>query len=158
MLSKTTLPKLARIPRALWSQARSFSQLRMLADMALWNVLIRSLKPFLSVKHLITLAAPYNKHMNVGLQDVLRNADWFNYFKLSGNDGDCLIKALILHRYLSMAGANSNLLIGFRGNVGHAWVEISGKAIRESTDTQIKYTPTMVVKTGSRNLIPVTQN
>ena len=123
------LIKLLKVPKAIWKNVRSFNQLILLIEMLLWSLLIKFLKPILSLKKLFNLVIPRKTRKNESAETVLLYMKWFDYFHIFQSDGDCLIQAMILYRYLFITGEKPKMLIGFKGKKGHAWVEISGNTI-----------------------------
>lgn len=127
-------------------------QFWLLTRMSMWVIFIRVLKPLVPVKRLVAIAAPRMSKKTYAGNDVLRNMQWFSYFNLTGKDGDCLIKALTLFRFLSFTERKPTMIIGFQYKKGHAWVEVQGELVREAEDTPLIYKPILVLNSGSRSL------
>jgi hypothetical protein len=86
------------------------------------------------------------------LRCVVRLRNW-----LGADRGDCLQGSLALYRVLSRAGANPRLVVGFRRESsavsGHAWVEIDGVCVLESSPSLRGFVPAFAFGQEGR-LIP----
>lgn len=155
MRLKIILSKLGKIPGALLKHARTPGQFLLLLNMLFWTILVRTFKPLLSVRRLFNLAAPKRIQHRSYSDDVLRYLTWFDFLHLFGKDKGCLIRTLVLYRYLSYSGVEPKVLIGFDGKSGHAWVELNGEALLETQNSIQRFTPTLFVGAGSAKLTPL---
>lgn len=149
---------LTKIPISFWRYARSMSQFLLLVRMTLWLLILRLLRPIFSLKRLIDLITPKQSKEADQPQDVMKYLGWFNYLNLYGNSGGCLTRALLSYRFLTSAGVEPKLFIGFDGREGHAWIEHSGKIVQESQQTINQFTPVLVLHPGNRTLKPLLES
>jgi hypothetical protein len=75
-------------------------------------------------------------------------------------DRDCLQRSLLLYRLLSAAGADPELVVGFREQdgkiIGHAWVLVDDMSIVEPESDLVRFSP--VLRFGARGaLLPQLQ-
>jgi hypothetical protein len=75
-------------------------------------------------------------------------------------DRDCLQRSLLLYRLLSAAGADPELVVGFREQdgkiIGHAWVLVDDMSIVEPESDLVRFSP--VLRFGARGaLLPLLQ-
>ena len=75
-------------------------------------------------------------------------------------DRDCLQRGLLLYRLLSAAGADPELVVGFREQdgkiIGHAWVLVDDMSIVEPESDLVRFSP--VLRFGARGaLLPLLQ-
>ena len=57
------------------------------------------------------------------------------------SEAPCLERSIALHRQLGAAGAAPELLLGIDGtHHGHAWVNVEGMPLLESTPPELRYT------------------
>ena len=121
-----------------------------------WGVGLRLVHHWIPLKSLVRLSVPDHPIQGIAPDYVLRYIAWLDSNGLFGIDGYCLVRALVLYRFLSLAGMAPTLLIGFRGSEGHAWVEVEGNAVFEEDPTINDYQPTLILMPGSRTLIQAT--
>lgn len=73
---------------------------------------------------------------------------------LGGRDDDCVPRSLLLYRELSRLGADPRLCVGFKpaegGVVGHAWVEVAGRAVGEADPVPAGFNKQLVFGEGGR--------
>jgi hypothetical protein len=84
--------------------------------------------------------------------DAIAGLRWLARSGLLSPDGLCLPRALVCGRYLTLAGLEPTLLVGFAGARGHAWVELGGRAFLESKSELRAYRPALKVPPGGRGL------
>ena len=111
------------------------------------------LRPLLSVQRLVWLTVPVNSKYDVQTEIVLRYLQWLDATGVLVRTHKCLIRALVCHRSLTIAGVKSTLLIGFDGEIGHSWVEVDGEAIFETQWALDRYRPILAAHPGSRTLV-----
>jgi len=75
-------------------------------------------------------------------------------------DRDCLQRSLLLYRLLSAAGADPELVVGFREQdgkiIGHAWVLVDDMSLVEPESDLVRFSP--VLRFGARGaLLPLLQ-
>lgn len=139
--------------RVFRQHVRTTGQFWLLVRMLVWSVGLLVLRPFVPVQRLVWLAIPTRTKGNVQADNVLRYLQWLDGIGVLARSGGCLVRALVCHRYLTFAGMNPALLIGFDGKKGHSWVEIAGEAIHESEGALRRYRPTLVAPPGHRKLV-----
>jgi hypothetical protein len=70
-------------------------------------------------------------------------------------DHDCLQRSLLLYRLLSAAGADPELVVGFRAQdgkiIGHAWVLVDDVSIVEPQSDLVRFSP--VLRFGARGAL-----
>ena len=70
-------------------------------------------------------------------------------------DRDCLQRSLLLYRLLSAAGADPELVVGFREQdgkiIGHAWVLVDDMSIVEPESDLVRFSP--VLRFGARGAL-----
>jgi hypothetical protein len=70
-------------------------------------------------------------------------------------DRDCLQRSLLLYRSLSAAGADPELVVGFRDEdgkiIGHAWVLVDKVSIVEPESDPVRFSP--VLRFGARGAL-----
>jgi hypothetical protein len=70
-------------------------------------------------------------------------------------DRDCLQRSLLLYRLLSAAGADPELVVGFRKQdgkiIGHAWVLVDGASIVGPQSDLVRFSP--VFRFGARGAL-----
>jgi hypothetical protein len=70
-------------------------------------------------------------------------------------DRDCLQRSLLLYRLLSAAGADPELVVGFREQdgklIGHAWVLVDGTSLVEPESDLTRFSP--LLRFGARGAV-----
>ncbi|MCJ7659594.1 MAG: lasso peptide biosynthesis B2 protein [Anaerolineales bacterium] len=84
---------------------------------------------------------------------VLRYLQWLDATGVLARTHNGLVRALVCHRFLTLAGVKSTLLIGFDGEIGHSWVEVDGEAIFETQWAMDRYRPILAAHPGCRTLV-----
>lgn len=143
----------ARAIRAFRQHVRTARQFWLLYQMLAWSVCLRVLRPLLSVQRLVWLAVPVNSKDHVQTDNVLRYLQWLDAAGVLARTHKCLVRALVCHRFLTLAGVKSTLLIGFSGKQGHSWVEVDGEAIFETQWALDRYRPLLATYPGCRKLV-----
>ena len=96
-----------------------------------WSGLV-CLRPFAPLKWMLRLVTPGEINHTLQAADVEQCILWLDSTGVWRRQGACLPRALVCRRFLSLAGLEPTLLVGFNGEVGHAWVEVEGAAFQES--------------------------
>ncbi len=96
---------------------------------------------------------PTRTRGDVQADDVLRYLQWLDAAGVLARTHKCLVRALVCHRFLTLAGVKSTLLIGFDGKQGHSWVEVDGEAILETQWALNHYHPLLAIHPGCRKLV-----
>ena len=143
----------ARAKRAFRQHVRTARQFWLLVQMLAWSVCLRTLRPFVSLQRLVRVAVPTRTRGDVQADDVLRYLQWLDAIGILARTHKCLVRALVCHRSLTIAGVKSTLLIGFDGEIGHSWVEVDGEAIFETQWALDRYRPILAAHPGSRTLV-----
>ena len=94
------------------------------------------------------------RDLNISYDEITRYLYWIQKLKLIKSRGDCLALSLLYYRFLSMAGEEPTLFIGFKNEEGHAWVEILGEVVSESPGASRNITPTLVLHAGKSEFSP----
>jgi hypothetical protein len=128
------------ILRALQLTTRDPARAWLLARMAVWVVVLSVLARLLPLSRSLQIVSTHVRQkttdadpvqLSTGI-DALLEANLF-VFKPS-----CWKRAIILHRYLALAGVATTIRFGVKKDgdrelKGHAWVELGGKPILESS-------------------------
>jgi hypothetical protein len=147
--------------RSLRSNLRTPGDAWLFVRMAGWRLVLPALKFAMPLRRLVRLMARPSgggardldrERRAAGLADLLYGP---SAVRLLNN---CLERSLIVYRYLSAAGADPELMIGFdpRGDdlEGHVWVMVDGAPVRESLEDLARYVPTLAYgRDGAR--VPV---
>jgi hypothetical protein len=112
------------------------------AELVFWRVVLPVLRRTVKLERLVRAIATSNhRPREPGLERFAIRAAarlW------RSADGPCLERSLALYRVLGRAGAGPMLVCGMAqgagGLVGHAWVEIDGLPIVDSTSSAEQYT------------------
>ena len=130
------------ILRALQLTTRDPARAWLLARMAGWILVLSVLARLLPLSRALQIVSTEVRRKPAKVEidpaqlstaiDALLEADFF-VFKPS-----CWKRATVLHRYLALAGAATTIRFGVRKDVdselkGHAWLELDGKPILESS-------------------------
>ena len=128
------------ILRALKLTKRDPARAWLLARMAGWVVVLSGLARLLPLSRALRIVSPEVRRKSLDIDpvqlsraiDALLEADFF-VFKPS-----CWKRATVLHRYLARAGVATTIRFGVRKDgdselKGHAWLELSGEPILESS-------------------------
>jgi hypothetical protein len=145
--------ELARAIRAFRQHVRTARQFWLLIQMLAWSVCLRLLRPLLSVQRLVWLAVPAHSKDDVQPDNVLRYLQWLDAIGVLAKTHKCLVRALVGHRFLTIAGVKSTLLIGFDGEMGHSWVEVDGEAVFETHWAMDRYRAVLATHPGCRKLV-----
>lgn len=113
-----------------------------IARLTLWRLALPALRRALNTERLVQmLAGPREQSRDPGREAlVVAGAGrlWRNSY------GTCLERSLAVYRELGRLGASPHLVLAAthngRGIVGHAWVEVDGRAVLEATDPRTRYT------------------
>jgi hypothetical protein len=152
MSSKSLPAKLTRGWQALRTNAGTPPRFWLLLRMVLWAIVLRLLRPFVSLQRLVHFAAPGAPGREIEPADAVSCLHLLDYSGLLPKTGLCLPRALVCYRYLALAGLEPTLLIGFDGHLGHAWVELSGQPFLESPATLRPYRPALTLPPAHRTL------
>ncbi len=141
--------ELAR-PADSWLAARVFA----------WVVFVRVAKYVMPLRTLVKLVSPAPQP---GARDadlerrIALFSDWASRVVRPATPGNCLERSLVAYRYLVDAHAAPRLVIGFRrgehGVLGHAWVLVDGRPLRDSPAAVAEYHVAMSFEAGGRVLI-----
>lgn len=140
----------SRAVSAFRERVRTPTQFWLLTRMTLWGILLRLLRPILPLKWQVWLAVPTRREPDLAFEDIARYIGWLDYVGLLGRHGNCLPRALVCHHFLTLAGEEPVLFIGFTGEEGHAWIEDNGKPILEAAATINEYEKSLNLLPGSR--------
>ncbi|MBN2045302.1 MAG: lasso peptide biosynthesis B2 protein [Anaerolineales bacterium] len=110
---------------------------------------------FLSVKTILPGALRSKKRIAIPTEHLLRYLYWLKKLKVIPQRGDCLAQSLLYYRFLTIAGEKPSLVIGFKGQEGHAWVELQGEVISETPQASTGFTPTLALLPGAREFSPL---
>ncbi|MGQ0762027.1 MAG: lasso peptide biosynthesis B2 protein [Acidobacteriota bacterium] len=137
----STYPRiLPMILRVLQLTTRDPARACLLARMAAWVVVLSALARLLPLSRALQIVSTKVRRKSTGVDpvqlsaaiDALLEAN-FLFFKPS-----CWKRATVLHRYLALAGVATTIRFGVRKDgdrelKGHAWLELDGKPILESS-------------------------
>lgn len=129
------------------------TKMRGFFSMVVWNFLIRFLLLIFPVQKLLRWITPPISIKGISSQDTLHYFYWLKKLKLIFRRGDCLPAALLLFRFLHIAGGDPRLIIGFKQNIGHSWVELSGVVVSEPAYISSNFIPVLVYQAGSSEFI-----
>ena len=128
------------ILRALQLTTRDPARACLLARMAVWVVILSVVARLLPLSRALQIVSTEVRRKSTGIDpvqlstaiDALLEANVF-VFKPS-----CWKRATVLHRYLALAGVPTTIRFGVRKDgdrelKGHAWLELDGKPILESS-------------------------
>lgn len=129
--------------------------------MAVWTLLLPLLKYLVPLPFLvqITWARARDRERSPDrLQRVVALASWVCRICMFGEDVNCLVRSLVLYRFLSEANEHPHLLIGMRktreGYLGHAWVTVEGKPVGDPLAIQSEFLPVVAFGDDGRRYIP----
>ena len=145
----------SRAIRALRLHVRTFRQFWLLCQMLAWSICLRMIRPLLSVQRLVWLAIPAYSKDYVHSVNVLTYMQWLDSIGILVRTHNCLVRALVCHRFLTLSGMKSSVLIGFDGRKGHSWVEVNGEAVLEKQGILDRYRPLLTIYPGSRKLVKI---
>jgi hypothetical protein len=127
--------------------------------MAGWAAALSVLKHFVPVSSLAKLMwkdAREKKCEPTREALIVSLAGWLSNGTNVTNRGACLQRSLLAYRYLSALGADPHLVVAFakcNGTVvGHAWVEVDGRAVGEPADPTLVFKPTAVFGVRAQRL------
>ena len=114
----------------------------LVARMTLWRVTLPVLRRALNTERLVRLlAAPHSYPRDPG-QETLVLAIAGRLWRRS--QGTCLERSLAAYRALGRIGASPRFVLAATHDhgsiVGHAWVEVDGRAVLEATDPRARFT------------------
>ena len=131
------------------SRLRTPRDVLLLARMIGWALVVPALKRLLPLPRLVRLAArpgaaPPAQH---DVDRVAAFARWIYRRRLLTRDANCLERSLVSYRFLTEAGADPRLVVGFAkadgGVVGHAWVVVGEEPVNDSWTAVSDYVPTI---------------
>jgi len=102
--------------------------------MFVWKLAFMVLKHVVALRTLVRLAEP--RRRQTSLDEATRERVEFLATRLSRTD-DCLERSLVAYRFLSRAGGEPTLFIGFERDApreGHAWVEVDSRPVAEPAE------------------------
>lgn len=141
--------------QALWDHARYPRQWWLLGRMLGWYGLLHLLRLSVKTEKLIRTAAPSpGIHSTTAPADIIRYLGWITVMstRLPGPTSNCLVQALVGYRFLSQTGTVPDLIIGFNGPQGHAWLEMDGQPVFPLRN---HYRPTLRLNPHTQRLEPV---
>jgi Transglutaminase-like superfamily len=110
--------------------------------MTLWRLALPVLRRTLTTERLVRLVAAPRSHSRDPDRELLVLAVAGRLWRRS--HGTCLERSLAAYHALGRIGASPLLVLSAThdpgGIVGHAWVEIDGRAVLEATDPRARYT------------------
>lgn len=121
----------SRVGQELRTRIDSPRRAWLLVHMTAWWAGLACLRPLVPLKWLVRLSTPGPVTRTMQANDVVACCQWLDDMGVWRRQGACLPRALVCRRYLSLAGLDPVLLIGFNGEAGHAWVELDGAAYLE---------------------------
>jgi len=115
----------------------------------LWAAALRILKhlvPLPVLIRIVRLATSRDDRDPHREQQIVTLSRWACRLWSGRRRGECLERSLVTFRYLSAAGAEPRLVVGFapgdgRGVRGHAWVVVDGQAVDESVNSLADFAP-----------------
>jgi Transglutaminase-like superfamily len=149
--------------RSLQSNLRTPGDAWLLVRMTGWRLVLPALKFVMPMPRLVRLMArpPRSRPRDTdrerraaGLADLLYGPVAVPLLS------NCLERSLIVYRYLSAAGADPQLTIGFDPGGsdlhGHVWVVVDGAPVRESVEDLARYVPTLAYgRDGARVAVEI---
>lgn len=115
----------------------------LVARMTFWRIALPLLRRMFATERLVGLLASPRFSPRDPDRETLALAVTGRLWRRSS--GTCLERSLAAHRELGRSGALPRLVLGAApgtaGIVGHAWVEVDGRAVLETTDPRAEYTP-----------------
>ena len=114
----------------------------LVARMTLWRLALPVLLRALTTERLVRLlAAPRSQPRDPGRERFVLTVAGRLWRR---SQGTCLERSLAAYRALGRIGASPLLVLAAThdpgGIVGHAWVEVDGRAVLEATDPRTRYT------------------
>ena len=127
---------------------------RLLVRAILWRISLPLVKQVIPVRTLVRWMSP--RIQSTGEIDSVRGArlQAIRYFLAHGGrvvmSENCLVRSLVLFRFLAEVGAAPALVMGVSregGRVdGHAWIEVDGEPLADATTG--RYTPVLIFGDG----------
>ncbi len=130
----------------------------LLTRMLAWRPVLSILKHRLPLPSLVQLVrprrgggprSPRREHEVISLVRRL-------YPSPSGSDGHCLVRGLIVYRYLPLAHPEPELVVGVRSQdgetTGHVWVTLDGRPLAEPPLVEAEYVPMLKFAADGRQL------
>lgn len=115
----------------------------LVARMTLWRLALPVLRRALNTERLVCLLAAPRSHPRDPGRETLVLAVAGRLWRRS--QGTCLERSLGAYRALGRIGASPRLVLAATHDqgdiVGHAWVEVDGRAVLEAGDPRARYTP-----------------
>jgi hypothetical protein len=114
--------------------------------MTVWYVMLTALRPFRTMRQLVALVESTPKGQPTGQRDDVRR-----YLRLQRALAgrlrltNCLPRALLAYRFLTLAGESPTLVVGMGVGVGHAWVEIDGAPLYENLSHLQRFQPILTL-------------
>ncbi|CAN5667269.1 hypothetical protein BH18ACT13_BH18ACT13_01600 [soil metagenome] len=127
----------------------------LLARMTLWRVTLPVLRRALNTERLVRLLAAPRPYPRDPGRETLVLAVAGRLWRRS--QGTCLERSLAAYHALGRIGASPRFVLAAAhdpdGIVGHAWVEVDGRAVLEATDPRTRYTALVEFDAAGR-LVP----
>ena len=109
-----------------------------------WVILIRVVRPRVSMQRLTNLAKRNIPMLNLSYDTLNRAFQLLGAMKLFGTSNPCVPRSLVHYRFFRAIGEKPRYVIGIAGvDDGHAWVVLNGKPYMENPDHLSRYTPMM---------------
>jgi hypothetical protein len=126
----------------------------LVARMTLWRVSLPLLRRALNTERLVRLMAAPREHPRDPGRERLVLAVAGRLWRRS--QGTCLERSLAAYHALGRIGASPRLVLAATRDrdvfVGHAWVEVDGRAVLESTDPRTRFTALLEFDAAGRLL------
>ena len=127
----------------------------LVARMTLWRLTLPVLRRALNIERLVRLLAAPRSYPRDHDREAVVLAVAGRLWRRS--QGTCLERSLAAYRALGRIGASPRFVLAAahdQGNViGHAWVEVGGRAVLEATDPRTRYTALVEFDAAGR-LVP----
>ncbi len=113
--------------------------------MAPWSVTLPLLKHVLPLPRLARLmAAPRDRERDPTRERAIAKASWWaSRFQPLRFPENCLERSLVAYRFLGLAGADPNLVLGVSGEeggvIGHVWVTVDGQPVQDPLESLRRY-------------------
>lgn len=156
--STAPLSLLGRLASELTSPADVWLGVRVLG----WALVLPVLKQVLPIRSLAGAVRAYRPRAtrDVALEArIVTFARWAARIIRWRDGGNCLERGLLAYRFLGLAGAHPQLVVGLDREqagdlIGHAWVVLDGRVVGEPSDSLVRYTPVFAFDADGR-LVPV---
>jgi Transglutaminase-like superfamily len=121
----------------------------------LWRLTLPALRRALNTERLVRLLAAPRAFPRDPRREGLVLAVTGRLWRRS--QGTCLERSLAAYRALGRIGASPRFVLAAthdKGSiVGHAWVEVDGRAVLEATDPRTRYTPLVEFDAAGRRVL-----